>query len=155
MNNEWNVDFLQNTSCVEKVLRLKLYLPREKWTMNETLIFFKIRAVLKKYQDWSCIYQDRSEQWMKRWFSSKNDLCWKSIETEAVFTKTEMNNEWNINFLQNLRCVEKVSRLKLYLPSQKWTMNETLIFFKIWDALKKYQDWSCIYQDRNEQWMKH
>ena len=25
----------------------------------------------------------------------------KSIETEAVFTKTGMNNEWNINFLQN------------------------------------------------------
>ena len=40
--------------------------------MNETFIRFKIRAVLKK-----------------------------SIETEAVFTKTEMNNEWNINFRQN------------------------------------------------------
>ena len=25
----------------------------------------------------------------------------KVIETEAVFTQTEMNNEWNINFLQN------------------------------------------------------
>ena len=25
----------------------------------------------------------------------------KSVETEVVFTKTEMNNKWNINFLQN------------------------------------------------------
>ena len=25
----------------------------------------------------------------------------ESIETEAVFIKSEMNNEWNINFLQN------------------------------------------------------
>ena len=27
--------------CVRKVYKLKLYLPREKWTMNETLIFFQ------------------------------------------------------------------------------------------------------------------
>ena len=67
--------------------------------MNETLIFFKIRAELKKYRDWSCIYQDRNEQRMKRWFSLKFELSWKSIETEAVFTKTEMNNEWNVDFL--------------------------------------------------------
>ena len=131
INNKCNVDFLQNTTCFGKVSRLKLYLPRQKWTMNETLIFFKIRPVMKKYRDWSCIYQDRSEQWMKRWFSSNYELCWKSIETEAVFTKTEMNNEWNINFHQNTSCVGKVSRLKLYLPRQKWTMNEKLIFIKI------------------------
>ena len=35
---------------------------------------------------------------------------------------------WNIN---GMRCDQKVSRLKLYLPKQKWTMNETFIFFKI------------------------
>ena len=151
MNNEWNVDFLQNTSCVEKVSRLKLYLPREKWTMNETLIFFKIRAVLKKYRDWSCIYQERNEQWMKRWFSSKYELCWQSIETEAVFPKREIKNEGDVDFLQNTSCVEKVSRLKLYFPREKWT---TLIFFKIRAVLKKYRDWRCIYQERNEQWMK-
>ena len=29
-------------------------------------------------------------------------------------------------------------------------MNKTLIFFKIWDFLKKNKDWSCIYWDRNE-----
>ena len=27
-------------------------------------------------------------------------MCWKSIKSEAVFTETELNNEWNINFLQ-------------------------------------------------------
>ena len=30
-----------------------------------------------------------------------NEVCSKSIETEAIFTKTVLNNEWNINFLQN------------------------------------------------------
>ena len=25
----------------------------------------------------------------------------ESIETQTVFPKTEMNNEWNINFLEN------------------------------------------------------
>ena len=28
-------------------------------------------------------------------------LCSKTIPTQAVFTMIEMNNEWNINFLQN------------------------------------------------------
>ena len=53
---------------------------------------------------------------MKYYFFAKYELCSKSIETEAVFTETDMNNEWNINFLQNARCVQKVLWLKLYLP---------------------------------------
>ena len=65
MNNEWNVNFLKNTCSVENAPWLKLYLPREKWTMNEMLIFLKIPAVLKMHRDWSCIYQERNEQWMK------------------------------------------------------------------------------------------
>ena len=32
-------------------------------------------------------------------------MCLKNIETEAVFTKAEMNNEWNIHFHQNAECV--------------------------------------------------
>ena len=124
MNNEGNVDFLQNKRCVDKVSRLKLYLPRKKWTMNETLIFIKIRDVLIEYRAWSCIYQERNGQWKKRWFSSKYELCWKNIEIEAVFTKREMNNEWNVDFLLNTSCVEN------------------------------YRDWSCIYPERNEQWVK-
>ena len=39
-------------------------------------------------------------------------------------------------------CVEKVSQLKLYLPRQKGTMNETLIFFKILDVLKQKTNFS-------------
>ena len=31
-----------------------------------------------------------------------NKVCWKSIETETVFTKIEMNNEWN-SFFKTLR----------------------------------------------------
>ena len=50
--------------------------------------------------------------------------------------------------------LKKLSRLKLYLPRLKWTMNETLIFFKIQHMYKKYQDLSYIYRDRNEQSMK-
>ena len=49
---------------------------------------------------------------------------YQDIKTEAVFTKTVMNNERNVNLLQNTRCVEKLS------------------------------DWSCIYQDSTEQWRK-
>ena len=91
---------------------------------------------------------------MERWFSSKYELCWKSIETEAVFTKREMNNEWNVDFLQNTSCVEKVSRLKLYLPREKWTMNETLIFFKIQAVLKKSIETEAVFTKRemNNEW---
>ena len=38
------------TNCVQKVSRLKQYLPRQSWTMKETLIFFskfKVRNVQK------------------------------------------------------------------------------------------------------------
>ena len=102
MNNEWHLRFLQNTN-----------------------------SVLKKYRAWSCIYQDRNEQWMKHYLFSRYETYSKNIKNEAVFTKRKINNEWNFDFLQNTSCVEKVSRLKLYLPRKKWTMNETLIFFKI------------------------
>ena len=70
--------------------------------------------------------------------------------TEAVFTNTEMNN-------QDTSCdqmIQKYRWLKLYLPTQKWTINKTLIFFKIRAVIKWFKsidDWSCIYQDRNEQ----
>ena len=73
---------------------------------------------------------------------------------EAVFTKTEMNNEGNVNFHQNTRFIQKVLRLVLYLPIQKLTINET-IFFKIQGAFEKYPNWRCIYQDRNRQLMKY
>ena len=43
-------------------------------------------------------------------------MCSKNIETEAVLTKVEMNNERNVHFLQNTSSVENASRLMLYLP---------------------------------------
>ena len=33
-------------------------------------------------------------------WNSVSEVRSKSIETEAVFTKKEMNNKWNINFIQ-------------------------------------------------------
>ena len=57
------------------------------------------------------------------------EICPKYIKTEAVFTKIEMNNKWNVNLLQNTNCDQNSSKLKQYLPRQKWTINETLIFF--------------------------
>ena len=51
--------------------------------MNETLIFFKIRDILKKYQ---------------------YEVCSESIKTEVVFIKTEINNKLNDNFIQNMNC---------------------------------------------------
>ena len=83
---------------------------------RERNIHSKIKAELKKYRDWNCIYQDRNEQWMKRLFSPNTCCTEKSIETEAVFTNIEMNNEWNVYFLQIRFVLKKVSRLKLYLP---------------------------------------
>ncbi len=35
-----------------------------------------------------------------------------------------MKNEWSVHFLQNMKCVEKISRLKKYLSREinlKWT----------------------------------
>ena len=47
-----------------------------------------------------------------------------------------MNNEWNVNFLRNTKCLQCVPKMKLYLPKQKWTRREKVIFFKIWSVLK-------------------
>ena len=44
-------------------------------------------------------------------------LPWKQSELRVRNIKTKMKG------------VQKVSRIKLYIPTQKWTMNEALIFF--------------------------
>ena len=90
MSNEWNIHFLQ-----------KMWL-------------------VKKYRGWSFICQNRNEQRMKRLFSSKYNVWWKSMETKALFTKTGMNNKWNISF------------------------------HKIRGVLKTYRGWGFIYQDSND-----
>ena len=44
----------------------------------------KKNTVFNKYRDWNCIYKDRNEQRMKRWFSSKYMVSSKSVENEVV-----------------------------------------------------------------------
>ena len=99
----------------------------------------KIRGVYKKYWEWSYVYQDRNEQWIEREFFFKYIVGSKSIATGALFTKTEKNNDGNVNFfpntkternnkgnhdfLQNTSCVQKVSTLKLHLTKEKPTIN--------------------------------
>ena len=46
-------------------------------------------------------------------------MCDEFIDTEVVFNKIEMKNEWNINFLQNTRYTQNVSRLKLKSKKRK------------------------------------
>ena len=43
----------------------------------------------------------RSSKTEKRTFLPIYEMCWKSIKTKAVFANIEMNNDWNITFLQN------------------------------------------------------
>ena len=52
--------------------------------------------------------QARAHLFAHRWFQEylftiSNSIyqVLKGIKTEVVFTKIEMNNEWNFNFLQN------------------------------------------------------
>ena len=49
-------------------------------------------GVLKKNRDWSFIYKEKNEQWIKRWYYLKYVICSNSIETKYIFTKREMNN---------------------------------------------------------------
>ena len=65
----------------------------------------------------------------KRFIFFQIQACLKIIETEAVFTKPEMNNEWNVNFLLITSCSQKVTRLKLHLQNQKLTMKENVVYF--------------------------
>ena len=97
-----NIHFLQNTMDIEKVSWLKMYLPRQKWTMNETFIFLEIRTVSKGLETDAVFTKTEMKQWMKHSFSSKYDGCWK------------------------------VSRLKLYLPRKKWKTDNVLLFLFIY-----------------------
>ena len=81
-------------------------------------------------------------------------MCSKSTKTEAVFTKIQ-NEQWMKwkIFFKLWSVFKKYQNWSCIYQDTKWTMNETLIFFKIQGVFKTYQDWSCIYQDKNEQWM--
>ena len=71
--------------------------------------------------------------WVQKVLRQKQYNVSKSIETEAVFTETEMKQ----SFLKNMRYTQKVLRLKLYLPKQELIIEEILIFIKICGS-KKY-----------------
>ena len=121
--------------------------------------FFLSRVVFKKYWDWSCIYRDRNREMIDfgkpdkmRKISGKVDknhwqrimkryfflfvLNSKSIEIKAV----EKHEHWIKPFLsQNCEYIYiDISSTKCNI--QCGTVVES----------KNYQDWSCIYQDRNE-----
>ena len=51
----------------------------------------------------------------------------KGVESEVVFTKIEMNNE-RLIFFKIQGMFQKVSRLKVYLPKQRWTMKANINF---------------------------
>ena len=77
----------------------------------------------------------------------------KSIKTEAIFTKTEKNNEWNIKFLWNTRCDEKVSKteavfIKIEINNE-WNSNFLL---NMRCVKKNIKDWIWIYQIKHGQW---
>ena len=67
-------------------------------------------------------------------------VCSKSIEAEAVFTTTEMNNEWNVNFLQNTNTAEKSIEIEAAFTNIEVMKKETLIFFKKQGYFRKYRD---------------
>ena len=46
----------------------------------------------------------------------------KCMKTEALFIKTEMNNEWNVHFLQNTRRIQWIETEAIF--TKTWTMNE-------------------------------
>ena len=79
--------------------------------------------------------------YFSEWHQLKYEMCSRSVETDAVFSKIEINNESNVNFLQNMRCSQKVSRLKLYWQRQKWARSEALISFKIHAMFRVHQHW--------------
>ena len=41
--------WVKNNSCIKNVSTYEVYAAKQKWTMNESLIFFKIRGVFQKY----------------------------------------------------------------------------------------------------------
>ena len=95
MNNEWNVDFFQSMSCVEKRLETE--------------------AVFTK--------TEMNNEWNVHFLPSASYVE-KRLETEAVFTKTEMNNESNLYFFTLLfhqfSAIFCAVRLQFVFPRLSW-----------------------------------
>ena len=174
MNNEWIVYFLQNTRCIQKGPRLKLYLLRKACEMNAkltvfkipgvlenintdavftetnmnnegTLIFFKVLGIFEKYRDWRYIYHDTDSQWLQRLFSKKNTRYIQKVSRQKLYLPRI------VKLLQNMRIFKEISRLKLHQPQEKLTMNKILIFsriFSICQWLKLFFRYSMMLRRR-------
>ena len=57
-------------------------------------------------------------------------MCSKSIKTKAVFTKTEMNNEWNIHFLQNMSHFLKGINTKVLFPNTEMNSEHIISIYQ-------------------------
>ena len=86
--------------CIKAVTRLKLYLPRQKWTINKTLTFFKIRKLLRNFEIEAGITKREINSEWNIIFFFKYNVRLKSVESKVVFTQTETNNERNADILQ-------------------------------------------------------
>ena len=59
-------------------------------------------------------------------------MCSKSIKTDTVFTNIETNHEYDVNFHQNTRWVEKNSETEaVFTKKEMNNEKKMLVFFKI------------------------
>ena len=74
---------------------------------------------------------------MKRSFSSKYEEPSKKFRG-AVFTKREMNNEWNVHFLQNTRSLRKNFEIGVVFTKREMNNERDVHFLKMLYAFTKY-----------------
>ena len=75
---------------------------------------------------------------------SQSQIYASFMHNNIISESRNLGNSTVFMISQHMRFVWKVLRQKLYLPWQKWTLDETLVFLRTLDATKKYQDWRCI-----------
>ena len=83
--------------------------PHLTWLMgNKWMNHFLENTLFSKSIGTEAVFTKTEMNEMFFFFFSQNMLCVQRVlETEAVFTKAGMNNEENITFLQNMNCVVK------------------------------------------------
>ena len=54
-------------------------------------------------------------EWKVNFLQNTKLVKKKKSDTKTTSTKEKMKKEWNFNFLQNMTCVQNVSRLELLL----------------------------------------
>ena len=94
--------------------------------MKETLIFFRIRSILKKIETEAAFTKtDMNNEGSVNFLDSR--FIEKSIDTEAVFTKTDMNNEGSVNFLENGLLDPQSCRFSMFLTGGTPSENTHLV----------------------------